>query len=269
MIGRPSVSLGIAAAGCLAVALCGCGAAPATGVGLGSGSVSVFPIPGSRVASPEAQIVFRGVPVSHIGHVTVTGSRTGEHGGTLLSDSDRDGGSFIPTRPFAPGERVAVRAQLRGQHRSISFDFQVAHPVGEIPRAKLHFVSRKPGDVMSFRSRPDLDPPAVTMDQPGGAGNERIFLGPEEGPVQSGAMILDPDGNLVWFHPVPRGQVVTDFRVQHYLGRPVLTFFEGYIGSGAGNGEDHIIDTSYRQVGLVRAASGLRADMHEFDLLPG
>lgn len=271
MISRRSAVLAVAA-GCLSPVLSACGSAQVARVALGSGSVSVFPIPGSRVASPEAQIVFRGVSVSRLRHVTVTGSSTGGHSGRLLSDSDHDGGSFIPTRPFAPGEHVAVSAQLRGGSASklISFGFQVAHPVGKVPKAKLHFVSRKPGDVMSFHSRPDLVPPAVTMDRPGGdPGDERIFLGPEEGPVQSGAMILDPDGKLVYFRPVPKGQVVTDFRVQRYLGRPVLTYFEGYIGSGAGNGEDHIVDTSYRQVALVRAANGLRADMHEFDLLPG
>jgi Arylsulfotransferase (ASST) len=272
MISRPRpAALATAAAGCLGAGLCGCGASPATGVGPSSGPVSVYPIPGSRVASPEAQIVFRGVSVSRIGHVVVTGSSTGGHRGRLVSDSDHGGGSFISRRPFAPGEHVTVRAQLRGAApRVISFAFQVAHPVGQVPKAKLHFVSRRPGDVLSFHSRPDLEPPAVKLDRPGtDLGQERVFLGPEEGPVQSGAMILDPDGKLVWFRAVPKGQVVSDFRVQHYLGRPVLTFFEGYIGSGAGNGEDHILDTSYRQVARVQAANGLRADMHEFELLPG
>lgn len=270
MICRPTAALAAVLVGCLGATLGGCGGAPATRITLGPGGLSVFPIPGSRVASPEAQIVFRGMPVSQISHVVVTGSRTGRHRGRLWSDSDQDGGSFIPTHPFAPGEHVAVSAQLGGHRSRISFSFGVAHPVGIIPRAKLHFVARRPGDVMSFRSRPDLDPPAIQMDQTDGdPRDQRIFLGPEEGPVQSGAMILDPDGKLVWFHPVPRGQVVSDFRVQRYLGKPVLTYFEGYIGSGAGNGEDHIVDTSYQQVARVRAADGLRADMHEFDLLPG
>jgi hypothetical protein len=233
--------------------------------------LTVFPVPGSHVVSPRAQIAFRGLPVGQVSQVIVTGSRSGRHGGRLESDSDREGGSFLPAQPFTPGERVTVMARLRRPRPNVlSFGFQVAQPVGEVPKDKLHFVSRKPGDVTTFHSRPDLEPPAVRMDRPGpSTGNQRIFLGPEEGPVQSGAMILDPDGRLVWFHAVPRGQVVSDFRVQHYLGRPVLTFFEGYIGSGAGNGEDHILDTSYRQIGLVRAANGLRADMHEFDLLPG
>src|ERR1700693_621343 len=140
MISRPSrAARAMAVAGCLGVALGGCGAAAATRVNLGSGTVSVFPIPESRVASPEAQIVFRGLSLSQISHVTVTGSSTGGHSGRLLPDSDHDGGSFLPTRPFAPGEHVAVSAQLRGPvPRVISFAFQVARPVGEVPRAKLH-----------------------------------------------------------------------------------------------------------------------------------
>jgi hypothetical protein len=240
-------------------------------VNLHDGPLSVFPIPGSLVASPESQIVFRGLPVSHITSIHVTGSRTGHHAGRLLSDSDGHGGSFLPNRPFTPGEQVSVTAQLRlsGPER-LSFSFHVAHPVGRIPDADLHFTSRRPRDVMSFRSRPGLDPPAVRMDRRSSAPLPgRIFVAPEEGPVQSGPMILDPNGSLVWFHPVPRGQVATDFTVQRYLGQRVMTYFEGYIGSGAGTGEDHILNSSYHQVAAVQAANGLRADMHEFDLLPG
>ena len=123
---------------------------------------------------------------------------------------------------------------------------------------------------MRFHSRPDLAPPAVRMDKRSSVSVKgRIFIAPEEGPVQSGAMILDANGSLVWFHPVPKGQVDSDFKVEQYLGQPVLTYFQGYIGSGAGNGVDRIVNTSYRQVAEVQAANGLRADMHEFDLLPG
>src|SRR5690242_9422570 len=153
MISRPPAVLAIAVAGCVGALLGGCGGAPATRASLGSGTLTVFPMPGSRVVSPEAQIVFRGVSISRISHVTVTGSSTGGHSGRLLPDSDHDGGSFLPAHPFAPGERVAVRAELRGQSDPIAFSFQVAHPVGMVPKAKLHFVSRRPGDVMSFHSR--------------------------------------------------------------------------------------------------------------------
>ena len=267
---RRSSVQALAAAALLAFGVAGCGGRSA-GTASSDGRLTVFPIPGSRLASPQAQIVLRGISVNRIEEVTVTGSQTGNHAGHVLSDSDNHGGSFLPTHPFAPGERVTVRLQLRGvPGKQVSFSFQVAHPVGHIPDTNLHFVSRRPNDVMRFHSRPDLDPPAVRMDRrPSIPVGGRVFVAPEEGPVQSGPMILDPNGALVWFQPVPRGQVATDFKVQRYLGQRVLTWFEGYIGSGAGNGEDYIVNSSYHQVAVVQAANGLRADLHEFDLLPG
>jgi hypothetical protein len=81
-------------------------------------------------------------------------------------------------------------------------------------------------------------------------------------------MILGPDGQLIWFHPVPQGDMAADLRVQHYLGRPVLTWWEGYSGAGVGAGEDVVYDSSYRQVAVVHAGNGLSADLHEFRLTP-
>jgi hypothetical protein len=57
----------------------------------GQAAVSVFPIPGSRVAPPQSQIVLRGVAPEDVGRVLVTGSRTGVHGGRLAPDSDGQG----------------------------------------------------------------------------------------------------------------------------------------------------------------------------------
>ncbi len=40
--------------------------------------------------------------------------------------------------------------------------------------------------------------------------------------AQAGPMIMDNRGEVIWFKPLnTRG--VTDFRVQHYRGKPVLT----------------------------------------------
>ena len=72
----------------------------------------MFPIPGARVASPQTQIAFRGVPIGEVGKIVVTGSRSGVHAGRFESDSDRDGGSFLPTKPFVSGEVVTVRTSL-------------------------------------------------------------------------------------------------------------------------------------------------------------
>src|SRR5947209_16491619 len=76
--------------------------------------VSVFPIPGSRVATPQTQISFRGVQSAQLEAATiqVTGSRTGPHSGKVEADSDGNGGSFIPAMPFQAGETVTVTTSL-------------------------------------------------------------------------------------------------------------------------------------------------------------
>jgi hypothetical protein len=126
-----------------------------------------------------------------------------------------------------------------------------------------------PGDVLALRSRPDLSPAAVEITKPAaGAGGGDIFVAPQQGPDQSGPMILDPSGNLVWFQAMPKGDISADFRVQQYRGKPALTWWQGYLGAGVGVGEDVIEDASYRRIATVRAANGLAADLHEFRLTP-
>ena len=95
-----------------------------------------------------------------------------------------------------------------------------------------------------------------------------MFITPQQGPTQNGAMILDNTGTLVWFQPVPAGDMAADLQVQRYQGRHVLTWWQGYSGAGVGAGEDVIEDASYHQVAVVHAANGLGADLHEFRLTP-
>jgi Arylsulfotransferase (ASST) len=244
------------------------------GVGLGlvggssTAQVNVFPIPGARVAAPQTQITFRGISPRRIGRVVVTGSRSGRHGGRLEADSDGQGGSFLPTRPFTPGEVVTVRTSLhvRGV-RAGTFQFTVATPSGPIPAMPLPPAARVPGDQLTLRSRPDLAPASVEITKESGeAAPGDIFITPQQGPTQNGAMILDPTGSLVWFHPVPAGDMAADLEVQSYRGKPVLTWWQGYSGAGIGQGEDVIEDSSYRQIAVVRAGNGLYADLHDFRL---
>ena len=81
-------------------------------------------------------------------------------------------------------------------------------------------------------------------------------------------MIVDSGGGLVWFKPVPRYDLASDFRVQTYHGKPVLTWWQGYFGAGVGSGDDVINDTAYHQIAVVRAGNGLSADLHEFEITP-
>ncbi|HUA49068.1 MAG TPA: arylsulfotransferase family protein [Solirubrobacteraceae bacterium] len=265
----PSAAILIALA--LGIGLClGVGA----GVGLVLRSsaplVSVFPIPGGRVAAPQTQITFRGVPRREIGRVVVTGSRSGRHSGRLEADSDGQGASFLPAKPFTPGEVVTVRTSLpiRGV-RGGTFQFRVATPAGAIPAMPLAPAARLPGDELTFESRPDLTPASIEITKRSAkAAPGDIFVTPQQGPTQNGAEILDSSGNLVWFHPVPAGDMAADLQVQRYHGEPVLTWWQGYSGAGIGEGEDVIDDSSYRQIAVVRAGNGLYADLHDFRLTP-
>jgi hypothetical protein len=83
---------------------------------------------------------------------------------------------------------------------------------------------------------------------------------------QEGPLILDDRGQVVWFHPSKLG--VADFRVQRYRGRPVLTWWQGHSKFGRGRGNYVLMDTSYRQIALIRAGNGLAGDEHEFAITP-
>jgi hypothetical protein len=245
----------------LAVWLAGCGS-------VGPAAVSVFPMPGSRVASPQTQIVFRGVIRSQLNTVVVTGSQSGRHAGRLQADSDGHGFSFLPTRPFAAGEEVTVRTRRQGLGAEKNpWHFFIAQPAGRPPTRPLSPAARLPGDVLVFHSRPDLVPPAVEIVKNSSrAANGDVFLSDQQGPLQNGPMIISPSGDLLWFKPVPAGDLAANLQVQRYHGHPVLTWWQGYSGAGLGFGEDVIADSSYRQLAVVRGGNGLQADLHEFVL---
>jgi arylsulfotransferase ASST len=242
----------------------------APGTGASAPVVSVFPVPGSVMASPGTQIAFRGIPISQLGSITVTGSRSGVQNGKTVGDSDGRGGSFMPFGSYTPGEVVTVSTGLNILGASNgTFHFTVASPAGGIPPLHWPPAVRSPGDVWRFRSRPDLAPPAavVTRNSSQIAPGD-LFLAPQFGPVQDGVTILDSRGGLVWFKRLNGDTSASDFRVQQLGGRPVLTWWQGYVNAGVGIGQDVINDSSYRQIAVVNGANGLGADLHEFQLSP-
>lgn len=112
-----------------------------------------------------------------------------------------------------------------------------------------------------FVSRPDLRPPLFTVTH--GTTQDYVFLAPSSGPGQRGALIVDAGGEVVWFHPTP-GRTVTDFKVQRLHGRPVLTWWEGKVVKGIGDGEYVVVDDAYREL----ARFGRGGDLHEFLISP-
>ena len=238
---------------------------------LQDGVVTVSPLAGSRDASAEAQISFLGVPAGDLRGVSVAGSHTGVHRGRLAPYSQGDGASFLPSRPFSEGERVTVHAQLHlgGSVRTLVDQFAIARQ-DQISSTPEMIHPGTPAEVQSFHSRPDLHPPLVTVtaSSPAAAPGDE-FVAPYTGPGQAGPMILDQSGALVWFKPLPRNTSATNFRVQEYEGRPVLTWWQGDISvHGFGLGEDEIADSTYTDIARVKAGNGQQADLHEFQLTP-
>jgi arylsulfotransferase ASST len=254
---------GLAAATTLGIVLLSAGGSRAA-----SGPVAVFPIPGAHFAAPSTQITFRGVPASQFGAIRVTGSKSGAHAGRVLSDSDGQGGSFLPAKPFRAGEKVTVKTRMNivGAGGG-TYTFNVAVPAGRIPSAPPLVAPRVRGDVQRFQSAPQLFAPALTVSKlPRGAAPGDLFVGPQAGPVQRGPEIFGPYGGLIWFKSVPNGQSATDFRVQTYRGKPVLTWWQGTVNGGVGLGIDEIYDSSYRPLATVKGVNGIQADLHEFQI---
>jgi outer membrane protein assembly factor BamB len=232
-------------------------------------TVTISPISGTATAMPGTQISFLGPAASTLGGISVLGSQSGRHAGRLHAYASIRGASFVPRKPFFPGERVTVRAvwrPTRGAREVLRSAFNVAVPA-TVPLEEFPSVPGKPTDVQSFQSLPQLHPPVVTVHQPAGAGTAPgyVFAAPFLGPGQYGPMIFDSAGNLVWFRPLPAGQDAADFRTQVYRGKDDLTWWQGKtIKFGYGLGEDIIADAKYRTVSVVRAGNDLEADEHEF-----
>jgi Arylsulfotransferase (ASST) len=141
-------------------------------------------------------------------------------------------------------------------------------------RTTASAASQGPGQARTFRSRPDLRPPAIKVNTnlPGTAPGH-IFVSPkkgpgEEAPTQDAPLIVDSSGEPVWFHPLQDAEAdAFTFEVQAYKGETVLTWWEG-LHTGYGQGEYVILDSSYREIARFGAANGYEGDHHEFLITP-
>jgi hypothetical protein len=285
----------VAGSALLAIALSGCGASgsdssaqsgsspaclPATldhSAELAGLGVDVSPAPETDTANPHTQISFLGVPATEIHAVSVAGQRSGSHAGHLEGYSQGDGASFVPDTPFDAGERVTVHAvidaggsQVSGAGRPISFQFRVdtPYPTASIPA--FGNPQAAPADYQSFYTMPGVQAPVLTVttaDRDPAAGDILTTNGP--GPGQYGPLIYTPQGKLVWFEELPKGEAAEDLNEQTYEGRRVLTWWKGKVLSlGFGQGEDVVMSSSYQTVARIPGGNGLQADLHDFQIAP-
>jgi hypothetical protein len=229
------------------------------------------PLADTPDANPETQISFLGAPAGSLRDIVVTGSRSGFHAGRLMSYSTGTGGSFIPSHPFYAGESVSVTATIVGYGVPIQVGtiFTVGSPYTLPASGPDKQVASTSTNVMRFHSRHDLEPPAVTVTT--GAVDPTlgdIFVSPDSGPGQPGPMIVAPNGKLVWFEPAPPGMTAFDLNQQTYQGAPVLTWWQGHVVEGHGQGVDVIESDRYTPVATIHAGNGLYADLHDFQITP-
>lgn len=252
---------------------------------LGSGRItpqpyrlSVSPQPDTPVASKQTQISLRGVPREAIASVVVRGSVSGLHEGKLEPYSEAIGASFIPANEFASGERVDVSLRyFTGKTpRTVDYSFWVdeklppyRYPKGSSSQAKPEEERFRPH---SFISEPSLHPPAVKIEvdrQRSAKG--RIFLTPLslKEDEQFGPLIIDNAGQPVWF-ATNEGEAAVNLHVQHYEGRPVLTWWQGEFSKkvGMGRGVGIICNNRYEKIATINAGNGYLTDLHDFVIGP-
>ena len=228
--------------------------------------VTVSPGYGSGTADPATQISFLGAPANKIQVLSVTGTTSGKHAGVLRPYSQGDGASFVPSKPFAPGEKVIVRVQLAG--KTYGYYFTVDTPwstagVGPFPNP-----TAPASDEQTFVTMPGVQAPTLTVTSPDedpSAGDILTTNGP--GPGRYGPLIYSPQGRLIWFDQLAGGLVGDDLAVQRYQGRRDLTFWEGKVlALGYGVGEDVIMNSRYQTVATIKGGNGLEPDLHELQL---
>lgn len=233
-----------------------------------SPAFSAYPVPGTLTAGEKTTISFRGGNADALGTVTVRGSESGTHTGKLLAHSDGNGVSFVPSKPFEANETVTVSTD-RDIVGASNGDFKIS--IGDETTRKarpVEFPDVGRGAVQEYATRPDLSPPAVsvTTAKPGRSPG-LVFLAPKAGRGQDGPMIINDKGQTVWFKSTP-GKIPADFRVQQLGGKPVLTWWEGQLFVGDGDGVGQVYDTNYKRVATVTAGNGYSFDLHEFTLTP-
>jgi hypothetical protein len=263
---------GQAWAGAAASPLC---VPPTLGVSAARAGVTVTPAPNTIDASYRTQISVLGVPASAITAVSAVGSASGAHRGRLEAYSQGDGASFVPSAPFAQGERVIVHAILRRDGVAKPFSWRFTTAVVDTVSRSLETPPPpppppNPGEFQHFITRPDLIPPAVTVTANSGAqAPGDLFLAPYAGPGQYGPMILDSSGALLWFDRLAPGARAADLRAQEYDGGRVLTWWQDPVIAGGHRGSGVVIaNSSYRTIAVVRAGNGYEPDLHAFRITP-
>jgi hypothetical protein len=129
------------------------------------------------------------------------------------------------------------------------------------PAAVPHDIRDSNGFTHTFSSINWIHPPIAYFSgqdpDPVAAGD--IFVNAAHS-IQSGPMIFNPQGQLLWFYPLPNRGAAYNVNVQPYQGHTVLTLY--------GGGADLMLNHNYQLVGVVNAVGGYKLGIHEFQITP-
>lgn len=130
-----------------------------------------------------------------------------------------------------------------------------------------------PPTVEALHSIPGTSVPILSVTHPAkGVAPGYVFVAQKGGDkgTTGGPLIVDNQGRIRWYHELTEPLQATDFRVQIYRGKPVLTWWQGHSNqAGVGRGEYEVYNSSYQRIATVKAVGdGLEGDLHEFQLTP-
>jgi hypothetical protein len=162
------------------------------------------------------------------------------------------GGHLLGRRTFLLGAAATVAAAIAGVPHGTS-------SASTIARVATGSAGALTGPV----------PPAVRVTSARHDPRSFLFFTTNGATDEPGLMIVDDRGQVVWYRTTgDPNRATANLRVQQYRGRPVLTWWEGMVTNGVGDGEYVVLDDAYAELTRVQAGNGLAGDLHEFLLTP-
>ena len=133
--------------------------------------------------------------------------RSGNHRGHVHAYYQGDGGSFVPDKPFDPGERVLVRGAIRsggaralGTAHAFSFAFRIDTPYPTASVPEFANPPAAPADYQSFDTMPGVQAPILDVtvpDRDPAAGDILTTNGPGSGSVRAADLHAAGSARLV------------------------------------------------------------------------
>lgn len=251
----------------------------------------LLPAPGARNVSPTTALAIRhGSPLATPNlmpdALSVVGSKSGGHAGSLRLSDDRLTIIFQPQTSFAYDETVSVEigpglaTADSVAIQPVSYRFStIAHALPSLAAPSAHdsdTLAPLPPASQSLASyeyltHPEFSgvmPVTVTVPAQGTAAGLVFIAGMGYASTYDEALlILDDSGEPVYIQPTPRGLMVSDFKRQVVNGVPYLVYYLGVADLGWANGVYYVMDQSYTVVDTWTIGNGYGADLHELQLL--